>query len=478
VANKKTFRRYGRTTVRDKRSLVRSLNSFTKQYKCVYIDKVYLNEKGQIEFGRAIGLSFSQDSQKKLGIEEDRGLIYKEDIAYNDLSSYELILEAIDNLISINRRDDYKKALKAILNEYSKDGVSFMFKERYENLINLKIQQFFECSDAYAKKIYNQLKNRIKYRYTGVYSKNDSATQMVNALRPHFLASSDIQQSKIEFVLQREWLYSNDIIEGIKNKMDLSDYKEEPKDILDELSEYFSITISKDLINEDSKYYDAVEFLKFLYFQELNGNAPYPNPDYKPYEYEFITQWAEENCKTEDNAKKYIIEQNEIFLANEEEEDEYDPLADWYEVSKYHSIEEEAVNEIDADEMYRENAMSITAQWNKFYDMVLDGVLSKNLEDNIYYQVYKYATELNNELDFLVDNNVFLDNGAINEYCPYLGELRQELLKKFKDTKDKHSKIAQLMRIEKKRWKQLYEVVGKHSIFTAAMYFDYERLEF
>ena len=123
--NKNTFRRYSRTTVRDKRSLVRSLNSFTKQYKYAFIEKVKLNSQCQIEFGKPMGLSFTQNSERKIGaLDDGSGLIFSEDIANNDISSYNLILEAIDNLISINTKYEYKTALKAILDDYSHNNVS------------------------------------------------------------------------------------------------------------------------------------------------------------------------------------------------------------------------------------------------------------------------------------------------------------------------------------------------------------------
>jgi len=125
LANKKTFRRYSRTSVRDKRSLVRSLNSFMKQYKFAFIEKVRLNEKKEIEFGKLMGLSFSQDSKKVLGeMEYESGMIYSADVALNDLSSYKLIFNAIDNMVSINTKSAYKEALKAILERYTENDIS------------------------------------------------------------------------------------------------------------------------------------------------------------------------------------------------------------------------------------------------------------------------------------------------------------------------------------------------------------------
>jgi len=50
-----------------------------------------------------MGVSFSQDSKKVLGeIEYESGMIYSADVTLNDLTSYQLILNAIDDMISIN----------------------------------------------------------------------------------------------------------------------------------------------------------------------------------------------------------------------------------------------------------------------------------------------------------------------------------------------------------------------------------------
>jgi len=487
LANQKTFRRYSRTSVRDKRSLVRSLDSFTKQYKYAFIEKVTLNDKQEIEFGRLMGLSFSQESQKKIGeVGYGSNMIYSTDIALNDLSTKEPIANAIDNMISINTIYRYKKALKEILEEYSEQGISVIFDETNEVHVIQKISDSFKCSMQYAKRIYQQLKNRVKYAYVGLYSVNDEATNKINVLLPNYITSLYELKNKINFILKREWLFGDAILNELRTRLaeikkeEINAYWQEhqEQDIVEKMEEYFGIDI---LDTDDDIYYDAVEFLKFTYLNEMYENAPYPDPNYTPYEYEFITEYAIKNFISESSAKSYVLWFNSELLQannnldNEEEQERYNQL--------YNApIDAETYYDSSVQDIYRESAASPAMQWNNFYETLLDGVISDNENRNIYKRVCEFSREILSMYLKLEEEGMYHENGVINESCEILKNMFRELDKdeglNQLDTATKYEKIREAIAMKKRESRLLYKTVNQNGIVYALEDFNYKTLQF
>ncbi|MBU1216425.1 hypothetical protein KKB86_03425 [bacterium] len=434
-----------------------------------------MNSDNQIEFGKLIGLSFTQNSERKIGaLSDGSGLIFSEDIANNDISSYNLILEAIDNLISINTKYEYKTALKAILDDYSHNNVSYMLHENNEEAVIREISNKFDCSLPYAKKVYNQLKNRVNYRYVGLYSVNDDITNKVNALTPIFLTSYDILKSRIEYLLRRQYMLYNDFIEELRMRLYpfTQSEDEEEEDLISSLANYFNVKIYdayEDFGNEDAEeaYSDAIELLKYEYFEELNENSKYPNPNYKPYSYELQSEYAMKNFINYKDALKYINSYNKSVLnieavdAVEEEFNRQEAIE--HNKQRYeHPIEEKTFYDTSLKDEVRVGASSLATQWNSYFDTLLNGILSDNEEDNEYYILQRYAMELVADYGFLETSEVFLENGSINEYSKHLQELRQNLLIEFKDfdVESKNKKITQIIGIKKREWKLLYNTIN------------------
>lgn len=483
--NKTTFRRYSKTTIRDKRSLIRSLNSFSKQYKYISIEHEKRDYKDLIVFGKLMVLSFSQDTKRIIGKSmHGSRLIYSSDVSNNDLSSHETVLNSIDNLISINSKYEYKKALKSILEDYSSKGISSMLQDKYEDTVRKEIENRFKCSSIYAKKIYNQLKSRIKFKDAGLYSVNDADTNKVHTLTPRLLTSYDILKSRLEYILRRDWLLDEPLLNELKSRLSKFNvkedyYEEHKKDLTDVISSHFKIDIYK---TDDDIYFDAIELLKSLYFKELNEASSHK---YAPYQYELTTEYAQNNFKDKSDAIEYIYAHNVIDLGVEEVDDIQELLDKEEALERSNQIDNapidmETVQDTSLKEEFREASSSIGTQWNRFYDGLLDDIRAENQDDNEYFILHTLANELVNEHKELTDGGMFLENGSINEYSKYLQSFRQELLAEFKssDNDEKHKKVSKIISIKKREWKLLNDTINTYGTIYAFEGFNYKTLEY
>ena len=127
-----------------------------------------------------------------------------------------------------------------------------------------------------------------------------------------------------------------------------------------------------------------------------------------------------------------------------------------------HPTEEETFYDTSLKDEVRAGASSLATQWNSYFDILLNGILSDNEEENEYYILQQYAMELIADYGFLETSEVFLENGSINEYSKHLQELRQNLLIEFKDfdVESKNKKITQIISIKKREWKLLYNIIN------------------
>ncbi len=126
----------------------------------------------------------------------------------------------------------------------------------------------------------------------------------------------------------------------------------------------------------------------------------------------------------------------------------------------------------------RDGAMSISSQWNKLYGRLLRGMDSE--ENNEYYRLYTFAKELYDYYHLLIEENVFLQNGSINEYSKYLQSQKIELANAFKglDRQRSKQKISQIVAIKKREWRLIYDAYRDNPIIKELTDFDYKKLEF
>jgi len=175
----------------------------------------------------------------------------------------------------------------------------------------------------------------------------------------------------------------------------------------------------------EDMYLDAIDILIYTFLEEENDNSRYPNPDYVPYTYTFRTEYAQEHFLDIEHTCSYLY-----------------------------------------------------IQWNDFYEELLCGIKSERKEDNVYYTLHKYANELTAQFNILEEHNIFLENGSINEYSPYLQNLRKELLTELKDVeyKIKEETVSKILTMKRKEWRLLYKNVYENKNMYMLSCFDYERL--
>ena len=152
--------RYARTTVKEKRNMVRSLNTFFCQYDSAFIEDAKMNASGQIVFDKPIKIFFEETNLYKLGIfKNGSGMIYNKDVTLNELSDYNILINAVDDLISINRKLQYKKSLLGIIDNYTiKKGDSsewitnFFHKQNKEKILSMITTEISQSEKRLVKK--------------------------------------------------------------------------------------------------------------------------------------------------------------------------------------------------------------------------------------------------------------------------------------------------------------------------------------
>ncbi len=433
-----------------------------------------MTESNQISLEQPLKIYFEETDLYKLGIfKHGSGMIYHKEVADNDLRDYKLLVQEVDDIISINRKQHYKQALKDIIGHFCHKAVTkdeafsrFFTASAQEEVCNM-IQERTGASAAFAKRIYTQLYNRIRFRHAGIYTTNSDAKK----LRPKFLSSYDVLRSKIEFVNRRKRWFDDDFLWPLQAKLQSlkSDFEEEyvTDEALEPLSLYFDIALYE---VEDKAYQDAIEILKYFYFEEMNEDSKYPNPDYRPYEYSL------HNEDTPINRQKtlhYIQEYNKSIPTDPENTDE--------EQAYFHPIEEDVYHDESLKDEVRLSAMATELQFDKFYDDLLDEVLF-NPDDTVFCMVKKYVMELIEMYEELKTNNVFLGNGNINEYSSYLSDYRKAVrtaLAKASSPNESIDRIlSEVLREKKREWKLLYSEINKDDFYYDVVEFDCHDMKF
>lgn len=518
--SKKKSKVYKKTTVRDKRSFLRSLDIFTEKNSEAFLEDSEFESINEITFfspliklrrlywiikkteltlrdfdfqhklfstKEPISISF-EDSPYKIGeFKYGSGGIYSKIVSDVRLSDYTFVINEISNLISINRKVNYKIALQNIIEEYtykysddSKEWITYFFNgddvEEKIKKIELSLSQYNEITSynkpkAYklpisshekasdrierlyvesksyaslAKKIYTQLHRRIKYHEIGFYKVPTSDKYKTDAIPVRFISSYDRMKARIDYLLKREWLLDKHILNALRERMASSYYEDENEadDIISTVSRVFGVDINESI--EDDKYQDSIEILKRQYFkyQEI-----------EPYEYELLDD--ETKSWTYEDAIEYILDLNQYineFVGEDEEEktQKQEPLT------------------------------TIEQEWEDLYNKLLSGILSENLEKNEYYKMCSLAKELSEEYEFLKENKVFLDDGKINLKSKYVQSQKQELIKKIKNLSldRKYELTTNLISDKKVEYLLLQEAVNNNPFIRALSDFNYKNLYF
>jgi len=226
------------TRCRDKRSIVRALNTFSKQKKYIKCDDtevdlsikpmtlLYSDEKYDSVFVKKKKKNENKviDEHAKQRIEQEEryklgsktNIIFSKEEAFIDLQDTEIILETIDNLISLDYRPEIKEKLKDIINERILRGQNIFLSAQRENLSLLEIENIVP-TPRFAKTIYSQIKNRIMFNRSGVYSTKDEGSRVTKGKMLKINPTDDIgiKQKQLKLILSELWLLDEETIEKV-----------------------------------------------------------------------------------------------------------------------------------------------------------------------------------------------------------------------------------------------------------------------
>ncbi len=230
------MKRYKTTSIRDKRSIVRALKTFSKQYKYIFCDDltVDLNSEPVSYYYKDMTNEYFKNN-----------VVYSKIEAGIDIKNTELILDIIDNLISLNRKEDLKEKLKEAVLERDRDGSnSFLL---HQDLSLNQIESLVD-NEKFAKRILSQIENRVIFRRTGVYSLNNENSSIKSRILFTIPTNQiEILIKELEHIIDMLHLFEEDAIDATEIK---NEY-EELKDLIAQDKNNFGFDLA-DIPNENN----------------------------------------------------------------------------------------------------------------------------------------------------------------------------------------------------------------------------------
>lgn len=119
-----------------------------------------------------------------------------------------------------------------------------------------------------------------------------------------------------------------------------------------------------------------------------------------------------ENFENYKDALKYINHYNKNMLSIEDvdvvqEEFNRQEAIEHHKQEYEHPSEEETFYDTSLKDEVRAGASSLTMQWNSYFDVLLDGILSDNEKENEYCILKELAIELFTDFEMLETSEVF-----------------------------------------------------------------------
>lgn len=281
-------KQYKETKVKDRRSIVRALNTFSEQYDYIYCDT---NTKGRLNLDtKRLTLVFSNTLSVYMS-----NIVFSKSNAKIELSKYINIINTIDNLISINRKLELKKRLKVLVEstvqnksfeKNESNYISVFFDSNKKENIITQISYLVDNNITFAMKLYNQIKNRIQYKNLDLY-KNNSITKInANSINITYLSQQDLFYNKINFIKQHLWLFSEVQMNTLRKGIEKGNYdflKDEHDDIIanEWIEHYENISSEKSdfiqyihprIIEDLTDIFNQYEFLRFNNIYTKKGN--------------------------------------------------------------------------------------------------------------------------------------------------------------------------------------------------------------
>lgn len=202
------MQRYKTTSIRDKRSIVRTLKTFSSQYEYILCDSefvdlnfepIVLHYRDELNYGKDISF---------------QNIIYSKSEAKIDLQNTKNILDAIDNMISINRRVELKNELKKLVKgrEFNNTNLFFSNREISINQINIIIDNI-----EFSKKLLSQIEHRIIFKRSGIYSTNyKSSTVKSKTIYLTQTNAISILYKELEYVIANLYLFDESTLERVE----------------------------------------------------------------------------------------------------------------------------------------------------------------------------------------------------------------------------------------------------------------------
>lgn len=189
------IRRYKKSKVRDKQPFIRSLKTFSNQYKYIYCEDEFID----FNEGPAC-LHFSDDYNNEFNN------IFSRDDLIVDLKNYKLICEAIDEMFGIGQTN-WKEDLKKEIFDCGGKDFNYFLDDRFEYKAKKIISEY-----SSNKKIYTYIRNYVSFYNSGVYG---SIKRDTISIKP--ISYKDSIEKKLNFLLKAKKLYLriNDEIESI-----------------------------------------------------------------------------------------------------------------------------------------------------------------------------------------------------------------------------------------------------------------------
>lgn len=273
------MKRYKTTSIRDKRSIVRALNTFSKQYEYIFCDDMTVDLNCE-----PINYYYKDNTSEYF----KNNVVYSKIEAKIDIKNTELILETIDNLISLNRKKDIKEKLKETVLERDNNGSnSFLIHQD----ISLNQIEYIVDNKKFAKRILSQIKNRVMFRRTGVYSLNNENSSIKSRILFTIPTNQiEILIKELAYIIDMLHLFEEDTI----NITEIKNEYEELKNLIDQDKNNSGFDLA-DIPNEnntslyhpiDEQYYNESGNESQLTIQQVyqNRNGMYKEELYSNYE--------------------------------------------------------------------------------------------------------------------------------------------------------------------------------------------------
>ena len=367
----KKEKRYKTTSVRDKRSIVRTLNTFSKQYEYICCDD------------RCVDLDLEPVKYYYLDKENDyfkNSIVFSKSNAQIDIRNTDLILDAIDNMISINRKEDLKEDLKEIVESRELENKVNTFLLNKE----LSISQIKVITNDinFSKRLFSQIENRVIFRRTGIYSSNNyDSTIKSRQILPIPTNLIDSLYEQLDYVIDKLYLFDEELVD-LDEIQDKIDEAEEP--------------INKDKRNKSFSQDDIPT--------EDNTSLYHP-----------IDEQSFNDSGTSNHLTTQQILQNEEGMYNQENYDDYYKLLEEYDEA------EEFNNEYEADIEFLLDEIVSFMEYYKVEDKLFEKIA--NIDEKHYTKYEDFYSKYENffeELDKYKDK--FLHILLKNEYYDYIPE--------------------------------------------------------